>query len=81
MEYVLRLACIPMLPFDFMKFTEVVKKDIVEIKKVFPEHLFTVHLYKLEEEIDELEKKLIEINKLSREYGDQYNPRNFPSSN
>lgn len=78
MEYVLRLACMPMLPFDFTKFTEVVKKDIVEIKKVFSEHLFTSHICKLEEEIDELEKKLIEINKLSKEYGDQYDPHDLP---
>ncbi|MEM0080063.1 MAG: M28 family metallopeptidase [Nitrososphaerota archaeon] len=73
MEYVLRLLCTPLLPFDFIKFIEVIEMEIAKIKEAFPEYLLTSHIYKLEKEVNELKKQLIEIYKLSEEYKDQYN--------
>lgn len=64
LEYVLRLACQPMIPFDFTQFIMLIKSEITELKKVFPIELTDTYLSRIEVKTSELEKLIHIVNEM-----------------
>ncbi len=67
LEYVLRLACEPVVPFDFIQFTRLVKTDIAQFKEAFSKEWTEPYLSKIEARVNELEALIYEVNKIAGE--------------